>query len=424
MYDKPFHRLWQTLTRGKKQFYKEFWALHNISFEVKRGECIGIIGRNGSGKSTLLEIIAGTLSATTGTVEVEGKVAALLELGSGFNHEFTGRENVYMNGALLDLSKEEIDAKFDDILDFADIGSFIDQPLKTYSGGMVLRLAFAVQTQAEPDILIVDEALAVGDMAFQMKCFNHFETLLARGATIILVTHDIHAVQSKCNRAVYLSQGRQILSGDTKLVTERYVRDLFVEENQVRSSATEQEDQSCHSEEYNNSALPICELSDRRHVGNGDATILGAVCVDSRGKASSVLYYGQDYTIIMDFVVKKRLIYPDNFGAGMAFRDLKGMDIIVSTTWDQKFALPGIIEGHTYRLSFTLRNILQPGKYFLVLNLEYVLDNGTKRKYLDFVYEALEVEVVSPSIDIFSRVLPEVEHRFAELRPEAVFYGE
>lgn len=230
MYEKPVYRLYQTLCAGKKKFYKEFWALRDINFEIRRGECVGIIGKNGAGKSTLLQIITGTLAATTGTVELKGRVAALLELGSGFNPEFTGRENVYLNGAILGLSKEEIDQRYDEILAFADIGDFIDQPVKMYSSGMMVRLAFAVQVMVDPDILIVDEALAVGDAAFQRKCYAHMERMLARGATLFLVTHDTEAVKRFCPKVIFLKDGRIDYFGPSADGIVRYFQYMFPEE--------------------------------------------------------------------------------------------------------------------------------------------------------------------------------------------------
>jgi homopolymeric O-antigen transport system ATP-binding protein len=222
IYDKPQHRLLQELFRGRKRFYREFWALKNVSFEVKRGETVGIIGRNGSGKSTLLQMIAGTLTPTSGEIEAKGRVAALLELGSGFNPEFTGRENVYLNASILGLSNEETDVKFDDIAAFADIGDFVDQPVKTYSSGMYVRLAFAVAVHTSPDIMIIDEALAVGDMPFQTKCFSRMNELRASGTTILFVSHDIGTIESFCERALYLRRGEQAAFGPVAEVTRQY----------------------------------------------------------------------------------------------------------------------------------------------------------------------------------------------------------
>jgi lipopolysaccharide transport system ATP-binding protein len=226
IYDRPQDRLWQSLWRGRKTFFREFWALRDVSFEIRKGETVGIIGRNGSGKSTLLQLIAGTLTPTTGEVLVNGRIAALLELGSGFNPEFTGRENVYMNAAILGLSTNEIDGRFDEIAAFADIGDFIDQPVKTYSSGMMLRLAFAVSVCVDPDILIVDEALAVGDMAFQHKCMDRLRKLTRSGTTLLFVSHDIYAVKSFCQRALYLEQGRSKGTGDAGELIEQYLLDI------------------------------------------------------------------------------------------------------------------------------------------------------------------------------------------------------
>ena len=207
------------------QCYRDFWALKEINFEVKKGESVGIIGRNGSGKSTLLQIIAGTLQPTEGAVKVNGRVAALLELGSGFNPEFTGRENVYLNGAVLGLTRREIDARFDDIAAFADIGDFLDQPVKTYSNGMLMRLAFAVQTAVEPDVLIVDEALSVGDFFFQQKCFQRIRHLRQQGTTILFVSHDMASVRDLCNRAIYLQRGQLVYCGETQHAISSYFRE-------------------------------------------------------------------------------------------------------------------------------------------------------------------------------------------------------
>jgi ABC-type polysaccharide/polyol phosphate transport system ATPase subunit len=237
MYGKPSHRLFQTLCAGKKQFYKEFWALKDINFEVKRGESVGIIGRNGAGKSTLLQIITGVLTPTTGSVEIKGRGAALLELGSGFNPEFTGKENVYMNASILGLSRQEIDAKYQEIVDFADIGGFVDQPVKTYSSGMMMRLAFAVQASIEPDVLIVDEALGVGDARFQLKCARRMDSLKARGTTLLFVSHSVEQVKSLCSKGLLIDHGRQLYFGDAKEACAQYFRLLFPEEPAVDSGA-------------------------------------------------------------------------------------------------------------------------------------------------------------------------------------------
>jgi ABC-type polysaccharide/polyol phosphate transport system ATPase subunit len=248
LYDKPQDRLRQSiyprlqriLRREPKAYAREFWALRNVSFDIRRGETIGIIGRNGSGKSTLLQIICGTLAQTTGTVEVQGRIAALLELGSGFNFEFTGRENVFMNAALLGLSRKETEARFDDIVAFADIGKFIEQPVKTYSSGMFARLAFSCSIFVNPDILVIDEILAVGDAPFQAKCIKAFHRLRDRGCTILLVSHDAYMIRNFCQRALYLRNGECPGFGETGLIIDQYnleVETAVRADNQASSEA-------------------------------------------------------------------------------------------------------------------------------------------------------------------------------------------
>lgn len=220
-------RMQRFVGSSPKQYCHEFWALKDVSFEVKKGETIGIIGRNGSGKSTLLQVICGTLSPTSGSATTSGRVAALLELGAGFNPEFTGRENLFLNAAILGLSREEIEERFDSIVAFADIGDFIERPVKTYSSGMYVRLAFAVQAQIDPDVLIVDEALAVGDARFQAKCFNRLRELRERGTSILLVTHSTEQVVTHCDRAILLEGGRQADEGAPRRVVNHYLDLLY-----------------------------------------------------------------------------------------------------------------------------------------------------------------------------------------------------
>lgn len=226
VYSRPIHRLLQGLARQRKRYYQEFWALRGASFVVERGQTLGIIGRNGSGKSTLLQMIAGTLAPTEGQIEVRGRVAALLELGSGFNPEFTGRENVYLNATILGLSRAEIDARFSDILAFADIGDFIEQPVKNYSSGMVMRLAFAVMVHVDAEILIIDEALAVGDAFFTQKCMRYLREFKERG-TLLFVSHDGAAVTGLCDKAIWLDKGSMRASGDAKDVMNAYLEEFL-----------------------------------------------------------------------------------------------------------------------------------------------------------------------------------------------------
>jgi lipopolysaccharide transport system ATP-binding protein len=236
IYDKPHHRLMQGLLGGRRQYFKEFWALKDISFEIKKGETVGVIGRNGSGKSTLLQIICGTLTPTTGNMEVNGRVAALLELGAGFNPEFTGRENVYMNASIFGLSRKEIDARFDKIAAFADIGEFIEQTVKTYSSGMYVRLAFAVIAHVDADILVIDEALSVGDAFFTQKCMRFLRNFMKTG-TVLFVSHDTASIKNLCNYAVWLEKGQMIQEGTPKEVCELYL-EAFYEAQQGKDSTT------------------------------------------------------------------------------------------------------------------------------------------------------------------------------------------
>lgn len=235
VFERPSDRLKQMVSsaasritgREGQRYFTPFWALRDVSLDVSQGECVGILGRNGAGKSTLLQIITGTLTPTSGSVEINGRVAALLELGSGFNPDFTGLENVYLNASLLGMTRREIDERLDDILAFADIGEFVHRPVKTYSSGMVVRLAFAVQAQIDPDILIVDEALAVGDARFQAKCFARLKTLRDRGTSILLVTHSTEQVVIHCDRAILLEGGRKHADGEPRAVANQYLDLLY-----------------------------------------------------------------------------------------------------------------------------------------------------------------------------------------------------
>jgi len=341
LYDKPQHRLLQGLLRGRKQFFREFWALKDVSFEVKKGETVGIIGRNGAGKSTLLQLICGTLTPTSGELEVNGRVAALLELGAGFNPEFTGRENIYMNAALLGLSKQDIDRKYEEIVAFADIGQFIEQPVKMYSSGMYVRLAFAVIAHVDADILVIDEALAVGDAFFKQKCMRFLRKFMETG-TVLFVSHDTGAVVNLCSEALFLEAGSVKMRGTAKEVTEAYLEALY-EEQQGRTTASLSKDLSKvhESEPLKDQRLDFINATQFRNdiqlfefnaesssFGKGGARVLDVSLLDEQGNRLSWIVGGEIVSLevvaefresasnpIVGFYIKDRLgqtLFGDN----------------------------------------------------------------------------------------------------------------
>ena len=296
------------LQRRRERLYRDFTALQELSFEVRRGESLGIIGRNGSGKSTLLQIIAGTLRPSTGRVDVYGRVAALLELGSGFNPEFTGRENVYLNASILGLSHEETDARFDDIVAFADIGQFLEQPVKTYSSGMMLRLAFAVSINVEPDLLIIDEALAVGDVFFTQKCFQRLREITDAGTTLLFVSHSMAAVQNLCQRALLLKEGEAIFEGPPEEAASRYYAQVSASAGITDAAAAdatgadlpagqtpelELNDLASRSEVLRHDILPRA----RSRHGNRRMELLAANFLNERSEHSTEVEQGRATTI-------------------------------------------------------------------------------------------------------------------------------
>lgn len=265
IYDDPKDRFKEALGIHKdREYHKDYYALKDISFDVGKGEIIGIVGRNGSGKSTILKILTGVLNPTAGNVEIKGKVAALLELGAGFNMEYTGMKNIYLNAAMMRVSQEEIEKKIPEILAFADIGDFINQPVKTYSSGMFVRLAFAVAINVDPDILIVDEALAVGDSRFQLKCMDKFMEFVEKGKTILFVTHDVNAVKRFCNRAIWLNQGELIMDGNTDEVTDKYLdflkSDLPIQEYLEQYGTQSAENQEADIQEIDVQGIDMAEV--------------------------------------------------------------------------------------------------------------------------------------------------------------------
>lgn len=352
IYDKPFDRLKQMFSKSNHKYYREFWALRDISFEVKKGETVGIVGKNGSGKSTLLQIICGTLNPTSGEVATNGRIAALLELGSGFNPEFTGRDNVYMNAALLGLSKAEIEEKFDSIIDFADIGQFIDQPVKTYSSGMMVRLAFAVQAQIEPDILIVDEALAVGDAKFQARCFERLKQLKQNGTSILLVTHSTEQIVTHCSKAVLIDSGIVMEIGEPRKVTNYYLDLLFgrsVKPANNQSQSLELSQSSAESD--------ICSLSKTEDI------------FLARPNSNNLSYrWGDQKAIILDYLLSSEGVnYPPTLRSGSK------IDLSMSVRFVEEIFRPII--------GFTVKNkegVTVYGTNSELLEFEDVMSTGAK----------------------------------------------
>lgn len=383
-----YPRLQRLTGRVQRQYFNEFWALRDVSFEVMKGQTVGIIGRNGSGKSTLLQAICGTLTPTMGTIEVFGRVAALLELGAGFNPEFSGRENVYLNASILGLSKEEIDARYCDIVNFADIGDFIEKPVKTYSSGMYVRLAFAVIAHVDADILIIDEALAVGDMRFTAKCMRRIRDIQDNGASILFVSHDVSSVRTLCDRALWIDKGELIKYGSVFHVTGQYtefmLKDddgvdcrLFEEENISSEETYELEgitfsshgaqniiSESDHMIENVDAKHEKCPIS---HWGSHVGMIRRAFIRDCNGEHKDVFIWGEAIEIVIDVIVPKS-ISRENLIVAFSIKDLKGTDLIVSTTRDQEKKILPHDEG--FSVIFQMENWLVTGKYLLVAAVE------------------------------------------------------
>jgi len=408
IYDTPRDRLKQSLyprlqrliRRQSRQYYREFWALQDISFEVKKGETIGIVGRNGSGKSTLLQIICGTLNPTSGSVQTNGRIAALLELGSGFNPDFTGRENVFMNAAVLGLSNEEIDSRFDDIVAFADIGQFIEQPVKTYSSGMVVRLAFAVQSQIDPDILVVDEALSVGDAKFQAKCFDRLKKLKDGGTSILLVTHSSEQIVTHCTSALLLENGKVFEAGDPRVVVNRYMDLLFGKEKKTIAPTAVSETMIA----VNDVVIPESSLSYTEDVfasrpgynqheyrwGDGSAAILDFYLSADGEDYPSAITTGQNIVLAVSVRFLNSIVRPI---LGITIKTKEGVTVygVNSETLDvEEFKSLGQCGQVAYgRASFCCR--LAPGDYFISLGI--ATKQGESIKPHDRRYDAIHIPV-------------------------------
>lgn len=310
LYQSPRDRFKETFSLSQKRYSRDFYALNDLSFSINRGETVGIVGKNGSGKSTLLKILTGVLNQSSGVSEVSGKVSALLELGAGFNMEFTGIENIYLNGTIMNIPKEEMDKRLDDIISFADIGEFIYQPVKTYSSGMFVRLAFAVAINVDPEILIVDEALAVGDTRFQVKCMDKFIEFMNAGKTVLFVSHDVNMIKRFCKRAIWLNEGSLIADGETDAITDRYTDFLksgltYEEYEKVTSLEVEETKEGSSSHDKGEDAI---------------AEILSLRIFDKDGNDTSEMIHGEDVTIEVAYEVRDEKI--DKPVLGVAIRSI------------------------------------------------------------------------------------------------------
>lgn len=365
LYNKPSDRLKEALF-SRKSRHTEFAALNDVSFDVCKGEILGIIGKNGSGKSTILKIITNVLTPTSGECIVKGKIAALLELGAGFNMEYTGIENIYLNGQMIGISKEEMDKKLQDIIDFADIGEHIFQPVKTYSSGMFARLAFSVAISVDPDILIVDEALSVGDVFFQNKCYRRFEEFRDKGKTILFVTHDMGSVIRYCNRCVLLNAGKKVGEGKPQEMVDLYKRIMVGQWNESEEKNSTIEN-SIDSTNINVNRLWKEQIStnpDMEVYGDGRAEIIDFGIFSDSGNIGNNVYKGDYYTVKM-----KVRINDDNLNPIFAFklRDVKGTELTGTNTMLEDIDTSHCKNGDIVTISFRQKQYLQPGQYLVSL---------------------------------------------------------
>ena len=366
LYNKPSDRLREALGFSKRKRYTELNALDDVSFNVSAGETVGIIGTNGSGKSTILKIITGVLNPTAGAVNVQGRISALLELGAGFNMEYTGIENVYLNGTMIGFTKEEIDAKLKDILDFADIGDFVNQPVKTYSSGMFVRLAFAVAINIDPEILIVDEALSVGDVFFQAKCYHKFEEFKQQGKTILFVSHDLSSISKYCDRVILLNKGVKMAEGRPKEIVDLYKK-LLVGLAGDESQDEDQEESADPADEA--SAVtgdgltgPLPMNPNTLEYGEGQARIFRVLTCDSSGKVTNALEKSEPFTIKMNVKFLEDVESPI---FAYTIKNLQGTEITGTNTMFEKASVGNMKAGDEAEVTFRQRMTLQGGEYLL-----------------------------------------------------------
>lgn len=383
LYDKPQDRLKEALNPFKKSYHHDFYAMNDVSFEIKKGETVGIIGKNGAGKSTLLKMITGVLTPTSGNIETNGKIASLLELGASFNPEMTGLENIYLNGTLMGFAKEEMDPKIEAILEFADIGEFIYQPVKMYSSGMFARLAFSVSINVDPDILIIDEALSVGDMAFQMKCFKKFQDFQEQGRTILFVTHGLDTVIKYCNRGIVIDAGTKVFEGSSKFAVDAFKK--------VLSGDFYEKDQK---EKVHRDKTVLLKESFEKHkevdtYGNEKAKIIDYGILDENEKPSAIIYYNSTFQIIMKVEFFETIMEPI---FAFTLKDTKGLEITGTNTSMKYFTTSTYEEGQVLTVTFTQKANLQLGKYTLSLGCVNLNEDGVE--VYSRIYDAILFDVI------------------------------
>jgi lipopolysaccharide transport system ATP-binding protein len=392
VYQSPADMVREVLT-GKKR-HQDFVALDGVNLSVGRGEVVGLIGRNGAGKSTLLKIIAGTLEATSGQLEVNGRVSAILELGTGFNPEYTGRENIYLGGLCLGFSREEIRAREADIIAFSELEEFIDRPFKTYSSGMQARLTYSVATSVDPDVLIVDEALSVGDAKFQLKSFDRIRSFRERGKTILLVSHELNSLASVCDRAILLDRGKVLADGEPNSVGKLYHELLFASEPRPTLASPV--------------GTAIQEEMPREHRYGDHRAIITDVCLlDHAGKSSLHMEIGGTYHIRWEVEAREDI---DDYALGLLIRTPRGVEVFGTDTtlWDQQ-DLPQILRaGHRYCFDIAFTNRLAPGRFFLTASISE--RDGTK---LDMRFDCLMFEVLNRVRRLYTNSLVALDMRFS-----------
>ena len=407
LYDKPIDRLKESLNPLHRNYHRDFYALNHISFQVKKGETVGIIGTNGSGKSTILKIITGVLTPTIGTVQVDGVISALLELGAGFNMDYTGIENIYMNGTMMGFSRKEMDEKLQDILDFADIGDFVYQPVKTYSSGMFVRLAFALAINVDPEILIVDEALSVGDVFFQAKCYRRMEEIRKSGTTILMVTHDMGSIIKYCDKVFLLNRGEFVAEGAPGRMVDLYKKILAGQMESLKEELEEMndfsgdsvsgggalEDKEFKKEETRSGGLmkdKIAVNANRTEYGDGRAEIFDFGLEDQRGNLSNLILKGEMFTIrekIRFFADIKAPIFT------YTIKDKKGTSLTGTNTMYEGADIKPVKNGDVYEVSFTQKMTLQGGEYLLSMSCTGF--EGEEHVVYHRLYDVASITVIS-----------------------------